>query len=146
LKNQLFLIFVLIGFAGLLTCNIAPSKKNSIQGAWILVERKQVTEEDTLNYRSYSKSKYMKIIDENHFATVGQFISEGIDGIFSGGFYTLEDGIYKENITYHSVLSMIGVTTHYKVKFEGDLLYLIYCNKHGKVKGISDVWARATVK
>ena len=146
--KKLIVLIALILFTGLFAFNFTFKKKESLQGAWILVERKQVTEEGTFKVPFHPKSKFMKIIGENHFSTVGQFISEDYDGFFNGGYYALEDGIYTENLTYHVALSAIGVTTHYKVKFEGGRLNMTYCDKNGKVKekGISEVWERTTVK
>lgn len=144
-KNQLP-IFILIVFAGLLAFNIAPKKKQSIQGTWILVEGKMVTETEVAKYPASSNSRHMKLITENHFSTVWQDAADENSGNFNGGFYTFSDGIFTETLTFFSDHSMIGNTAHFKIRLDKDRLYMDSCDENGNISdiGFFEVWEKAS--
>ena len=141
-------IFILIVFAGLFAFNIAPKKKESIQGAWILVEGKMVTENEVTKYpgSSNTNAKHLKIINKNRFATIYQDASDENYQGFNGGSYTFKDGIYTENLTIASVRSLIETTARFKIRLDKDRLYMDSCDENGNIndKGIFEVWKKAS--
>ena len=113
-----------------------------------MVEGKWVGENQVQNSPWSPSSKHMKIISENHFATLAQNIGTENSYNYNGGSYTFKDGIYSENLTMSAAEQIIGTTLHYKVRFEGDRFYMDACDENGKVikTGAFEVWERATVK
>ena len=138
-------IIILLVFIGLFAFNVAPKKKESIQGAWILVEGKMVTENEVTNYPGSSNTRHMKLISDNHFSTIWQDAADENSGNFNGGFYTFSDGIFTETLTFFSDRSMIGETAHFKIRLDKDRLYLDSCDENGNISdiGFFEVWKKA---
>jgi hypothetical protein len=72
---------------------------NKIKGTWKLVYG-SVKENDSLSLRDVSKSEFIKIINETHFAYFNQAYNEPRNFYGAGGTYSLEDNIYTEKLTY----------------------------------------------
>lgn len=148
MKKYLLTSFTLIVFAVLFAFTINVKKKGSIQGAWILVEGKQVTNDGVTKYPASPTAMHMKIISENHFATIAQDANDAESDFLNGGSYALQDDIYIEDLTFFSFRNMIGTKGHFKVKIEGDRLHMDACDENGKVSktGIFEIWERAVVE
>jgi len=144
MKKPVLTLIILISFAGLFAFNFASKKKESIQGAWILIEGKRVTETETINYPA-SGARHMKIISENHFATISKNVNNENSGFYNGGSYTLKDGIYTETLTFFSNSEMIGTTVCFKIRLEGNRFYIDSCDENGKLgkMSFSEVWEKA---
>ena len=132
MKKHVLTLFTLILFAGLFAFNFTFKKKESLQGAWTMVEGKWVTEEQTQNSRGSSSAKHMKILSKNHFATLAQNVEIETNYNFNGGSYTFKDGIYTENLTISRSQQIIGTKIHYKVRFGGHRTFALdYKGLHG---------------
>ena len=127
--------------------NCAFSDDNTLKGVWELVEGKNVSADTTTTFFPTTPfAKHMKIISKTHFTTVWQdtsvsnFWTEG----FNGGTYTFINGIYTEHLTYFSWVESIGIKVSFKVKIEGDKLFLSPANEDGTEKefGLFEQWKK----
>lgn len=137
--NGVFLIF----FSLFLIC-CDTKLTNPIEGTWELISGMYISDDNDENaeYRSFNYpysnyGKYWKIISKTHFATIFQDTTN--NSLFSTGFnagtYTLIDGIYTENFTHSSYIKeLIGMKLLFKVKIEGDKLFISSCYEDGTTK------------
>ena len=137
----IFTLGTIIFFVSLVSC--AVEKRNPIEGAWQLVEGKNVSADSTEVYPASLSGKSMKIIGKTHFATVTQDTTSSSTG-FNGGSYTFENDIYTEHLTYFSLVDAIGISASYKVKIEGDILFMVPSTADGEEQelGTFEEWKR----
>jgi hypothetical protein len=76
-----------------------PIIANKIMGTWKLVYG-SVKENDSLTIKDISKSDFVKIINESHFAYFNQAYNEPRNFYGAGGTYTLKNNTYTEKLTY----------------------------------------------
>ena len=94
---------------------------NLIIGTWELIYA-EVKENDSLTIKDLSKSSFIKIINDSHFAFFNQV--EGDAGQFygGGGIYTINGDDYVETLTYTSALDFKDHIFPFKVELKGDTL------------------------
>ena len=100
--------FLAISFMVLLAAACKSKKETPlpIQGTWQLLTATIVDNNDTV-VTDYTKGrKFIKIINESHFAFLHHDLTKGIDSpaVFSagGGSYTLKDSTYTEQLEFCS--------------------------------------------
>ncbi len=79
--------------------NIKSKTTPKIMGTWKLAYG-SVKENDSLTIKDVSKSEFVKIINETHFAYFNQAYNEPRNFYGAGGTYTLENNTYTEKLTY----------------------------------------------
>ncbi len=94
---------------------------NSIVGTWKLVYG-SVKENDSLTIKDVSKSEFIKIINETHFAYFNQAYNEPRNFYGAGGTYTLKDDTYTEKLTYTAWDDYRGRSFPFTVKISKDSL------------------------
>lgn len=121
-----------------LACTVEESDP-SIEGTWRLITGKYVDEDTVIEYPRTAVAEHMKIISENHYATVWQDNNEDDDitAGYNGGTYTYKNGIYSENHPFFSIATRRGNTEHFAVTVTNDRLFMVPClpdgtpNKYG---------------
>ncbi len=82
--------------------NSKNSKSNKIVGTWKLVYG-EIREGDSKEIKDLSNTKFIKIINEHHFAFINQIDNEE-EGFYSGGgSYSLKGNNYTEKLDYISL-------------------------------------------
>ncbi len=117
-----------------LSCN-TPSQnksvtgeiKNPLPGTWKLLTGTIIEKKDTV-ITDYSKDrKFIKIINDTHFAFLNHDLKKGKDSAaanFSagGGSYTLKDSTYTESLEYCSDRQWEGNSFTFIIRISGDTL------------------------
>lgn len=94
---------------------------NRIIGTWQLVYG-EIKEGDSVQIKDLSRTKFIKIINKDHFAFFNQ-IENKEEGFYSGGgTYSLKGKDYTEKLKYISLNSLRGEEFHFTVEFKGDTL------------------------
>lgn len=95
--------------------------KNSIVGTWKLVYG-EIREKDSLEVKDLSKSEFIKILNDTHFAFFNQNkkTSEGFYG--GGGTYELKGTDYIETLDFIETESYRGHRFPFTVEIKGDSL------------------------
>lgn len=92
----------------LFICIACNAKKTSlpINGTWQLLSGTVIEKNDTTVTDYTNNKKFIKIINDSHFAFLGHDLTRGKDSaaFFSagGGKYTLKDSVYTEHLEYCS--------------------------------------------
>ena len=94
---------------------------NKIIGTWKLVYG-EIKEGDSVQIKDLSRTKFIKIINEDHFAFFNQIENEE-EGYYSGGgTYSLKGKDYTEKLDYISLTTLRGEEFHFTIEFKGDTL------------------------
>ncbi len=129
-----FLALVAV-FAMTIFCSSTTISTSDMQGTWKVVEN---------NGKPVSPSfEHIKLITNNSFFWY-RSDSEGNVYTGAGGFYTLKDDVYTENITstLPGMSRFLGKKGVYEVKIEGNKMYVSGI-LNGTIK-ITEVWERVT--
>lgn len=100
--------------------------KLPIEGTWKLLTGTLVEKGDT-TVTNYTKGrKFIKIINDNHFAFLTHDLDKGKDSAAEyssgGGHYTLKDNAYTENLEYCSDRQWEGNSFNFTVTINNDTL------------------------
>lgn len=122
---RILFIFILPAF---LSCSQNTNKKKvlPIQGTWQLLTGTLIEKGDS-TVTDYTKSKkFIKIINDTHFAFLNHDLSKGSDSSASfscgGGKYSLNDSSYTEHLEYCNSREWEGNTFHFTVTIHNDTL------------------------
>lgn len=122
------LVVVLLAFFSCNTPSENTHKKAAvpIQGTWQLLTGTLVEKGDTV-VTDYTKGKrFIKIINDTHFAFLNHDLNKGSDSsaVFScgGGKYSLNDSSYTEYLEYCNSREWEGNTFHFTVTISNDTL------------------------
>ena len=90
-------------------------------GTWLLVYGETRTS-DSIAVKDLSNTRFIKILNDDHFAFFNQIAdtSEGFYG--GGGTYTLSGNDYVERLDYIGVKELRGHEFHFQVEIKGDTL------------------------
>ncbi len=94
---------------------------NKIIGTWKLVYG-EIREGDSLEIKDLSNTKFIKIINEDHFAFFNQIENEEEGFYGGGGSYSLKGEDYTEKLDYISLTTLRGQEFNFTVEFKGDTL------------------------
>ncbi|MDN5202008.1 hypothetical protein QQ008_11560 [Fulvivirgaceae bacterium BMA10] len=99
-----------------------PDVSNQLMGTWKMVYG-EIRENDSIQIKDLTKSDFIKIINESHFAFFNQDYQD-ISGFYGGGGrYRLEgDNKYIETLEYTSVEAIRGHNFPFTVEIKGDTL------------------------
>ncbi len=93
----------------------------NIRGTWKMVYAETI-ENDSLRIKNLTKTTFIKIINNSHFAFFNQEFT-GNENFYSGaGTYTLKETIYIETLNFTSVESIKNHQFPFKVTIKGDTL------------------------
>ena len=98
-----------------------PAYRNDIEGTWQLVYG-QVKENDSLIIKDLSKSSFIKIINDSHFAFFNQVEDDASKFYGGGGTYKINGDDYIETLTYTSALDFKNHEFPFKIEIKGDTL------------------------
>ncbi|WP_406684653.1 hypothetical protein N1F78_02705 [Seonamhaeicola sp. MEBiC1930] len=94
---------------------------NTMLGTWKLVYA-ETFENDSLKIKDLTKTEFIKIISNSHFAFFNQQ-KESSENFYSGaGTYTLSGENYIETLSYTSVSNIKNHVFPFKIKFKEDTL------------------------
>ena len=118
---------ILIVATVLISCNCKENitattiSEKSIEGTWKLFYG-SIEQKDSLNIRDVSKSDFIKIINNSHFAFFNQV--EGSSENFYGGAgtYTLIGDKYEESLNYIGNTDIRGHKFPFTIELKGDTL------------------------
>lgn len=118
-------ISILVLIITVTSCN-SEKKENSIEGTWRLISA-ETTEKDSTFSTFNSKTKMIKIINDNHFAFFNHDLNNGKDStnaVFfgGGGKYTLKDSTYTENLEFFNNRQWENNKFEFTVKIKNDTL------------------------
>lgn len=122
MKNFVLNVLLIIFFFSCTNKN--PKKivlRNSIEGTWQLIYG-TIKENDSLIIKDLSKSSFIKIINDSHFAFFNQAENDASQFYGGGGTYTIDDTDYIETLTYTSALDFKNHSFHFEVEIKGDTL------------------------
>ncbi len=103
------------------TSNHKTQEVSPIIGTWKLVYG-EIREKDSVEIKDLSKSEFIKIINDTHFAFFNQEAGTA-DNFYGGaGTYTLKGKEYTEVLDYLGVLEVRGHHFPFTVEFKGDSL------------------------
>ncbi len=126
--------FALIGLLTLLFSCINESGQkvtekmlSPIFGTWQLITVETIEGTDT-TFQDYTMDiKGIKMFNDTYFSFFQHDLNQGIDSsavfVSGGGTYSLEDGLYTENVEYCSVRVYEGKSFKFQVSISGDTLY-----------------------
>jgi Lipocalin-like domain len=108
----------------------AEDKPGSLEGAWELVDAKNVPADPSF---SLTKTRQIKILTKTHWAFLGQdrlpaktkpsaaeLTAAGKSFSAGGGTYKLEGDSYTEHIEFFVVPKFVGTSITFKIKWQGD--------------------------
>lgn len=100
---------------------ISVAGNNEIMGTWLLVYGETRTG-DSIEIKDLSNTKFIKILNKDHFAFFNQL--EGTDEGFygGGGTYTLNGKSYVERLDYVGVKELRGEEFSFELEVKGDSL------------------------
>lgn len=110
--------------------NSTESSVHSIEGTWKLFYG-SIKENDSLQIRDVSKSDFIKIINDSHFAFFNQVKGTSESFYGGGGTYTLEGDDYIESLDYIGSTEIRGHKFPFSIELKGDTLIQ---HGHEKVK------------
>ncbi len=123
-----FVLFILIltGCESKNNSEKSESTANPMMGTWELVSGTTIQGRDT-TVTDYSKNrKFLKIINNTHFAFVGHDLSKGKDSLgfytSGAGTYTLKDSVYTEHLQFCSDRAWEGNDFTFNVVLQHDSL------------------------
>lgn len=115
---------------GLVACQATESnpqtqekegEPNPILGTWQLVYS-SIEQGDSLQIKDFSRTQFIKIINETHFAFFNQSDSSA-EGFYAGaGTYTLEGTDYQETLSFIASPEWRNSHFEFKLEFRGDTL------------------------
>lgn len=112
----------------LAACNTQNDKPAApITGTWQLLTGIIIEKNDT-TVTDYTKDKkFIKVINDSHFAFMGHDLKQGKDSANAfyssgGGTYTLKDSMYTENLQYCSDRNWENNEFHFTVTIHNDTL------------------------
>lgn len=121
MKSQIVIIFVIIIF---LSAGKAQ-QKNSIEGAWDMLSQKVFWGDTTYSMEKDEANHQLKMMCDNHFTFVGQFVSNNdTSNMYGGGTYSLNNNVYTENCDYHAAKWLVGTSRSYEISVHSDTLVL----------------------
>ena len=121
-----YFIILLIFLLSISSCKKSKEIKsmvspNRIIGTWQLVYG-EIKKGDSVQIKDLSRTKFIKIINKDHFAFFNQIENEE-EGFYSGGgAYSLKGKDYTERLKYISLRSLRGEEFHFTIEFKGDTL------------------------
>ncbi len=90
-------------------------------GTWKMIYG-QIIENDSLQVKDLSKSDFIKVINESHFAFFNQE-NDGNENFYGGaGTYSLNGDDYVETLTFTAVNEIRNHEFPFKIKIKGDTL------------------------
>jgi hypothetical protein len=122
----------------LLGTNVAQAqgKKSSIEGAWQLVNAREIVGDKIVSElpKNYTGSE-IKIWTKTHWTVVGWFKQDTtLSDNYAGGTYKLEGNKYDENVVYHAYKPYVGKTIKMLLEIKNDTLTQIYpLDKNGNI-------------
>ncbi|MEC3906682.1 hypothetical protein VOI54_06605 [Tamlana sp. 2201CG12-4] len=102
----------------LLNCKKQPDK---IIGTWKMVHA-EVLENDSLKIKDLSQTRFIKIINDTHFAFFNQQNNGNEKFYGGGGTYTFDGSNYTETLNFTSVESMKDHEFSFKIHIKEDSL------------------------
>ncbi|RIV73918.1 hypothetical protein [Flagellimonas aequoris] len=101
--------------------DIITEENNKIIGTWLLVYGETRTG-DSIEIKDLSKTKFIKILNKDHFAFFNQL--EGTDEGFygGGGSYALNGNSYVERLDYVGIKELRGEEFSFELEVKGDSL------------------------
>ena len=121
--KYLFFCFYLATLC-LYSCTKTPETavhRNDIEGTWQLIYG-EVKENDSLTIKDLSKSSFIKIINDSHFAFFNQVEGDASKFYGGGGTYKISGDDYIETLIYTSALDFKDHTFPFKVVIKEDTL------------------------
>ena len=123
MKTPIILLFIL---TLLTSCNNAKEQESiDIQGTWRLISA-ETTEKDSTFSTFNTKSKMIKIINDNHIAFFNHDLNNGkkADSLFfgGGGKYTLKDSTYTEHLEFFNLRNWENNKFTFVIKVSNDTL------------------------
>ncbi len=97
-------VFVFVLLICLLSACSKPLANNPLIGTWKMVYA-ETLENDSLSIKNLTNTKFIKIINETHFAFFNQQSNSEIGFYAGGGTYTLNGNKYSERLSYISIKS-----------------------------------------
>jgi len=97
------------------------SNENRIIGTWKLVYG-EIREGDSIKIKDLSHTKFIKIINEDHFAFFNQIENEEEGFYGGGGSYSLKGEDYTEKLDYISWTTLRGQEFNFTIEFREDTL------------------------
>lgn len=95
---------------------------NLIIGTWELIYAEVKENDDSLTIKDLSKSSFIKIINDSHFAFFNQVEGDANQFYGGGGTYIINGDDYVETLTYTSSLDFKDHTFPFKIEIKGDTL------------------------
>ena len=121
---KLFTSFALVIFI-LLSCETKKSPSPLI-GTWQLISGTLIEKNDTVVTDYTKNKKFIKIINDSHFAFITHDLSKGKDSaaFFSagGGSYTLADSLYTEHLEFCNDRAWENTDFHFTITISNDTL------------------------
>ena len=116
------LLYFITILSTLYSCDSSnQSKTNNINGTWQLFYG-SIKEGDSLKIRDVSKSNFIKIINDSHFAFFNQE-NESSENFYGGaGTYTLSGDTYIESLDYIANEDIRGHKFPFTLEIKGDTL------------------------
>jgi hypothetical protein len=100
---------------------LANSEKNAIEGSWKLVYA-DIKENDSVQIKDLSKTDFIKIINDSHFAFFNQERGTSENFMGGAGTYTLKGSDYAETLDFINAPDYRGHVFPFKVEIKGDSL------------------------
>jgi hypothetical protein len=119
------ILILSIGMLTIIACQPQTTEIKNIPspiiGTWQLVYG-EVKQDDSVTVNDLSKTEFIKIINETHFAFLNQNKADN-EGFYAGaGTYTLTGNDYVEKLDYIRTAEYRGHTFPFTVEFKGDSL------------------------
>ena len=126
MKNVFILFFLVFSIIACQqkkeTAKILEAKPvNKIIGTWKMVYA-DIKENDSLQIKDLSKSEFVKIINESHFAFFNQDHTDATLFYGGGGTYTLENDTYTEKLQFTSVDDVRNHEFPFTIEIKNDTL------------------------
>ncbi|WP_298530937.1 hypothetical protein [uncultured Algibacter sp.] len=112
------IILIALGITCILSCK---KQSNKIEGTWKMVYAETI-ENDSLKIKNLSNTKFIKIINDTHFAFFNQ--QDGSSENFYGGAgtYVFDGFNYEETLNFTSVLVLRNHKFPFTIEIKGDSL------------------------
>lgn len=122
MKTTLFvLVLLLIVSCNCHTNSVVDVQDTSIEGTWKLFYG-SIEQNDSLEIKDVSKSDFIKIINDSHFAFFNQ-VKGSAENFYGGaGTYTLDGNIYIESLNYIRNTDLRSHKFPFTIELKGDTL------------------------
>jgi hypothetical protein len=125
MKSGLLSFFILLICLSSCNKNNIKSQANNnnadIVGSWEMIYA-EITENDSVQIKDLTQTRFIKIINKTHFAFFNQEASGSQNYYGGAGTYTLNGNDYIETLNFTAVEAIKNHSFSFKIKIQGDTL------------------------